>query len=265
MAITGHVKSPYFLAGSTSWTEWDLSSPARHLTLTLTHVPWVKVRSLNTELPGKSSKVPILRAIFRRALRKKRQGQVCTWKFPLIASWIMIVVRSQDPKWWQWQRKWEWKLCLTLCDPMDYCTPGSSVHGVLQAKMLEWVAFPFSRGSFWPSDWTRIAGRSLPSEPPGQRWWGNGKSHKAEHGDVGLALEGSLLSKAWPFKTEGSRNIPLYQRVIGFWRNHGVVNESRGRRRGLSGCPHHFTFHLCSHERDTLLTSCVLIYGVGSW
>ena len=37
--------------------------------------------------------------------------------------------------------------CLTLCDAMDYSLPGSSVHGILQAGILEWVAMPFSRGS----------------------------------------------------------------------------------------------------------------------
>ena len=37
--------------------------------------------------------------------------------------------------------------CLTLCDPMDCSPPGSSVHGSLQARILEWVAIPFSRGS----------------------------------------------------------------------------------------------------------------------
>ena len=37
--------------------------------------------------------------------------------------------------------------CLTLCDPMDYSLPGSSAHGILQARILEWVAIPFSRGS----------------------------------------------------------------------------------------------------------------------
>ena len=37
--------------------------------------------------------------------------------------------------------------CLTLCEPMDY-----TVHGILQARILEWVAFPFSRGSFQPRD-----------------------------------------------------------------------------------------------------------------
>ena len=37
--------------------------------------------------------------------------------------------------------------CLTLCDPTDYSPPGSSVHGILQARILEWVAIPSSRGS----------------------------------------------------------------------------------------------------------------------
>ena len=45
-----------------------------------------------------------------------------------------------------------------------------SVHGILQARILEWVAIPFSRGSLQPRDQTqvsRIAGDSLPGEPPG--------------------------------------------------------------------------------------------------
>ena len=37
--------------------------------------------------------------------------------------------------------------CLTLCDPTDYSLPGSSVRGILQARILEWAAMPFSRGS----------------------------------------------------------------------------------------------------------------------
>ena len=52
--------------------------------------------------------------------------------------------------------------CPTLCDPMDYSLPGSSAHGILQARVLEWVAISFSRGSSLPRDWTwvsRIVGR----------------------------------------------------------------------------------------------------------
>ena len=42
--------------------------------------------------------------------------------------------------------------CLTLCNPMDCSPPGSSVHGISQARILEWVAIPFSKGSSWPRD-----------------------------------------------------------------------------------------------------------------
>ena len=42
--------------------------------------------------------------------------------------------------------------CLTVCNPMDY-----KVHGILQARILEWVAFPFSRESSQPRDWTRVS------------------------------------------------------------------------------------------------------------
>ena len=47
--------------------------------------------------------------------------------------------------------------CLTLCDPMDYSLPGSSVRGILQARILEWVAISFSRGSSQPRDRTRVS------------------------------------------------------------------------------------------------------------
>ena len=52
--------------------------------------------------------------------------------------------------------------CLTLCDPVDCSLPGCSVHGILQARILEWVAISFLRGSSRPSDQTwisHIAGR----------------------------------------------------------------------------------------------------------
>ena len=47
--------------------------------------------------------------------------------------------------------------CLILCDPMDCSLPGSSVHGIFQAIVLEWVAISFSRGSSWPRDRTRVS------------------------------------------------------------------------------------------------------------
>ena len=47
--------------------------------------------------------------------------------------------------------------CLTLCDPMACCPPGSSVHGILQARILEWVAISSSRGSSQLRDQTHIS------------------------------------------------------------------------------------------------------------
>ena len=49
------------------------------------------------------------------------------------------------------------QLCPTLCDPMDCSLPGSSLHGILQARVLEWVAISFSRGSSWPRDRTQVS------------------------------------------------------------------------------------------------------------
>ena len=49
------------------------------------------------------------------------------------------------------------QLCPTLWNPMDCNPSGSSVHGILQARILEWVAMPSSRGSSWPRVWTHIS------------------------------------------------------------------------------------------------------------
>ena len=44
-----------------------------------------------------------------------------------------------------------------LCDPMDCSLPGSPIHWIFQARVLEWVAISFSRGSSWPRDWTPVS------------------------------------------------------------------------------------------------------------
>ena len=63
------------------------------------------------------------------------------------------------------------QLCPTLWDPMN-CSPSSpSVHGFLQAKILEWIVILFSKGSSWPRDQTRVSrlqAVSLPFAPPGK-------------------------------------------------------------------------------------------------
>ena len=47
--------------------------------------------------------------------------------------------------------------CLTLCNPMDCSPPSFTVHGILQARILEWVAISFCRGPSWLRDWTRVS------------------------------------------------------------------------------------------------------------
>ena len=49
------------------------------------------------------------------------------------------------------------QVCPAFCDPMDYSPLGSSVHGIIQARILEWIAMPSSRGSSWPRDRTCIS------------------------------------------------------------------------------------------------------------
>ena len=72
--------------------------------------------------------------------------------------------------------------CLTLCHPMDCSPPGSSVHGILQARVLEWVTFSFSSGSSQPRDQTQvsfIAGRFFTS-------WAIGKTRNTGVGSLTL-------------------------------------------------------------------------------
>ena len=74
--------------------------------------------------------------------------------------------------------------CPTLCDPIDCSPPGSSVHGVLQARILEWVAVSYSKGIFLTQGFPALQADSLPSEPPGEvitklqisrlPWWPSG-------------------------------------------------------------------------------------------
>ena len=66
--------------------------------------------------------------------------------------------------------------CPTLCDPMDCRPSGSSDHGILQAKILEWVAIPFSRGS---------QVNSFSSEPPGKLVVKNLPANSGDVGDMG--------------------------------------------------------------------------------
>ena len=72
---------------------------------------------------------------------------VLGWKLRLliwcVCVCVCVCVRAQS--------------CLTLCDPRDCYPPGSSVHGIFQARILGWVDISSSRGSSWPRDWVHLS------------------------------------------------------------------------------------------------------------
>ena len=95
-------------------------------------------------------------------LKESDTGRDCVQR---LSNWTRSALEQSFPP-----QPWYYKhvkvkaaqLCPTLCDPMDYSSPGSSVHGTLQARRIEWVAMSSSRGSFRPRDWTwvpYVAGR----------------------------------------------------------------------------------------------------------
>ena len=76
----------------------------------------------------------------------------------LIGSWLALLCVCVC-MWWEF---WEVKVlvaqsCLTFCDPLDCIPPGSSVPRILQAKILEWVVIPFSKGSSQPRGQTQVS------------------------------------------------------------------------------------------------------------
>ena len=114
-------------------------------------------------------------------LKSDQHGDWWVCKFTQADGHLLCVERQHDTvpyagipvvTWWsrhlsKWNGVKVAQSCPTLCDPMDY-----TVHGILQARILEWVAFPFSRGSSQPRDRTQvshIAGDSLPAQPQGKQ------------------------------------------------------------------------------------------------
>ena len=77
--------------------------------------------------------------------KEDREGRGTYWGillfFPMYAGLAYVHVKS----------------CVWLCNPMNGTLPGSFVHGILQARTLEWVAMPSFRGSSWTRDWTLVS------------------------------------------------------------------------------------------------------------
>ena len=76
---------------------------------------------------------------------------LCYYSFCCRAKWISYMYTYEKV-----QVLVAWS-CPTLCDPMDHSPPGSSVHGILQARILEWLAILFPKGSSWPRYWNWVS------------------------------------------------------------------------------------------------------------
>ena len=98
---------------------------------------WVGLYTLWQDMFGFWPPVPVKVTLFRNKL--------CRWNQVKMSSWWIFLFFLFD------------KLCLTLWGPHDCSQPGSSVHGISQARILEWVAICFSRRSSQPRDWACIS------------------------------------------------------------------------------------------------------------
>ena len=76
-----------------------------------------------------------------------------TWHLELMYMELLFVYSKR----WKWSESEVTQSCPTLCNPMDCSLQGSSVHEIFQARLLEGVAIPFSRGSSWPRDQTWVS------------------------------------------------------------------------------------------------------------
>ena len=86
-------------------------------------------------------------------------------KLQALAAWSRDSIKhsmtafSTRPHWCSVARS-----CLTLCGPIDCIPPGSSVHGISMARILEWIAISFSRGSSWPRDSLPLSHQGSPQD-----------------------------------------------------------------------------------------------------
>ena len=109
------------------------------------------------------------------------------------------------------------QLCLTLCHPVNCRPPGSSIHEILQARILAWVAMPFYKGSSQPRDWigvSRIAERFFTI-------WANGETF-------------NLPSRAW-HRAPKSLDFPMMSSITASWGNLRLRAGCQGTNQVMRG------------------------------
>ena len=153
----------YGFPGSTSVREVNCECRRRRFDPWVGKIPWRRKWQPTLEfLPGKSHRWKDLAGYNHGAA--KSWTQLSCWTQNSIQ---VIAVRGREGNQGLMEAEWVSEVtqsCRTLCNPMDCSLQGSSVHGIFQARGLEWVAISFSRRSSRPRDQTqvsRIAGRGF--------------------------------------------------------------------------------------------------------
>ena len=122
----------------------------------------------------------------------------------------------------------------TLCNPMDCSLPGSSIHGIFQARVLKWIAISFSRRSSQPRDWTRVF------HTVGRRFtvWATREVIYSETEQLTLSVFSLLLvpgdgKRCWRVRIEGIRTWPeswvTFLLNHFFWLLHCIHRKSKVR------------------------------------
>ena len=123
------------------------------------------------------------------------------------------------------------QLCLTLCDPMDYNSPGSFVHGIFQARIMEWAAISFSRGSSLPNSGLPHCGQILYCLSHTERFYsmrlltGRGEEW-LKQGNRGILQQKRRL---WPWEQQASQD----ERDFLSWKGMNKVRKNWVCRSGL--------------------------------
>ena len=149
------VNFTHLATGRTSHLGWVSQEPTRlGLTLSEAKLECQLSSDLSTKRTYFSMRCRADLSLLRKwyMMRKNKAESVfsCSGKYPRMKNLFLIFKTNTVLKYHEKKKKKALvaQSCPTLCDPTDCRLPGSSVHGILQARILEWVAIPFSRGSF---------------------------------------------------------------------------------------------------------------------
>ena len=189
----------------------------------------LRITRLNTEIPDSWDVLPAPNPALRTQTQPSRQ------RVRNALSEESDQLKRKDPKtvkteaipttihlgWWWWRRLSR-QVVSNSCDPKDCSPPGSSVHGILQARRLEWGATSFSRGSSRPRDRTQVSWIGKADELPTELW-GKPPVSPAKSTDLIYCIRqgfpGGAVDKNLPANAGDTGSIPGPGRFHKLWSN----------------------------------------------